>query len=967
MTWFIVPVKTLNTAKSRLGLALDRDGRERAMVEMTASVLDKLVAHPACSSILVVTRDYGIARLAREKGAEVLASDMDRDLNAAIRAGAVHLAGRGVARAVVLHADLPQLDAGDIAAMTEGAAGEALIARSQDGGTNALAFDFPVMLDFRFGPGSFAAHVDAARNAGLAVVTVDRPGLSRDVDLPQHLPLWRAADASPGDPTDTRLPAHLARALVDERAEDLLSLASRVTLKGFGRTVTFSPKVFLPLTQLCRDVCHYCTFAKRPKELTQPFMSLDEVVKIARAGAAMGCKEALFTLGERPEDRYADARTALRAMGCETTLDYLERAARAVLDETGMLPHLNPGTMTKDDLARLRPVAASMGLMLESGADRLCARGGPHFGSPDKAPGKRLDTIRAAGELGIPFTTGLLVGIGETRSERIEDLLALRDIHDAFGHIQEIIIQNFKAKPATRMASAPDATQEELLWTVAAARLIFGSSMSIQAPPNLSPDDIGQLIRAGVNDWGGVSPLTIDHVNPEAPWPNLDALRQQTTAAGRNLAERLTIYPRFAKALDQWADPSLHHRIRSAIDADGHAIAQTWRPGSGDPFPVLAPMTGAVSTRLRRLVDRAATGEDLGASEIERLFRARGAEFALVRDAADSLRRDIAGDTLTYVTNRNINYTNICYFKCAFCAFSKGKTHAHLRGKPYLLDHDEILRRATEALDRGATEVCLQGGIHPEYDGNTYLDICATLHAALPDLHIHAFSPLEVWHGATTLDLPLGEYLARLRDAGLRSLPGTAAEILSDDVRAILCPDKIDTAQWVEVIRAAHAVGLRTTATIMFGHVDAYAHWASHLLTLRDIQRDTGGFSEFVPLPFVARESPMFLKHRSRSGPDARESILMHAVARLVFARDIRNVQASWVKLGADGMRAALTSGANDMGGTLMDETITRSAGGQNGPLMEAADFERIGQSLGRPVRQRATLYAQHAGPNTSS
>lgn len=966
MSWFVVPVKPLGKAKSRLGSLVDDGRRVAAARAMLGHVLDVLGASPRCTGILVVTPDGDVARQARARGAEVLTTAGDRDLNSAVTAGCDHLFRNGETRAIVLHGDLPLIQPDDIAALTDSPPGELTLARCKDlRGTNAVVTDLPVRFAFSFGEGSHAAHVAAGRSAGLTVRTIDRPGLACDVDVPGDLvyleSLGTFAAPSSGGLPGGRLAPDQARALVGKSAGELSPRALQYTLEGFGRTVTYSPKVFLPLTQLCRDVCHYCTFAKRPKQLAGAYMRVGEVVEIARQGAAMGCKEALFTLGERPEDRYRDARAALDAMQCGSTLDYLERAARAVLEKTGLLPHLNPGCMSRDEMLRLRPVAASMGLMLESGSEALCKKGGAHFGSPDKEPRRRFETIRIAGELAIPFTTGLLVGIGETRADRVNDLLALRDIHDEYGHIQEIIVQNFRAKPGTLMAGAPDASLEELVWTIAAARLIFGAGMSIQAPPNLSPSDHAALLDAGINDWGGVSPLTSDFVNPEAPWPSLEALRASTENGGRHLVQRLTIYPSFARDLERWADPAMQDPIRRKIDGEGFAIEQAWRPGSAIEFPTIVASRAPVEAGFRAIVARGEAGEKLDIPDIERLFQARGRAFGLVCDAADRVRHRICGDEATYVVNRNINYTNICAYKCQFCAFSKGKTHDNLRGKPYVLDLQEIVRRAREARERGATEVCLQGGIHPAYTGETYIGISASIRDSLPDMHIHAFSPLEVWHGASTLGLSLRDFLKRLQASGLATLPGTAAEILSDDVRAVLCPDKIRTDEWIEVMRTAHEIGLRSTATIMFGHVDRYRHWARHLTIIRGIQKETGGFTEFVPLPFVAEYSPIALRKSSRSGPDARESILMHAVARLVFGDLLPNVQGSWVKLGPDGLRHALAAGVNDLGGTLMDETITRSAGGANGSEMSPERLCELARRAGRGARQRTTLYERAA------
>jgi FO synthase len=767
------------------------------------------------------------------------------------------------------------------------------------------------------------------------------------------------AAARAGRPPD----ADAALALEGVSAQALLPAAQALTLEGFGRVVTYSRKVFIPLTQLCRDVCHYCTFAKTPRHLAQPYLSLDQVLTIARAGAAAGCREALFTLGDKPELRYPAARRALEELGFATTLEYLGHCAQRVFAETGLLPHLNPGVMEPEDLVRLRPVAVSMGLMLETASARLSARGGAHFGSPDKLPAARLATLRAAGELAVPCTTGLLIGIGETRRERIESLLALRELQARHGHLQEIIIQNFRAKPGTRMAHAPEPTLEEQQWTLAVTRLIFGAAMSLQAPPNLQPEGLTALIRAGVNDWGGVSPVTPDHVNPEAPWPQLEALARATRAAGRTLTERLALTPRYVQRVADWVDPLLRPAVLRLADGSGRARTDDWYAGAGTALPPAArqPRRGRGGKRaaaaLAPLLTRAARGEDLGEGELAALFALEGPELEGLLRGADELRAAHCGDEVSYVINRNINYTNICLYHCGFCAFSKGRSARSLRGPAYRLDLSEIARRTREAWEAGATEVCLQGGIHPDYTGDTYLEIVAAVKGACPDMHVHAFSPLEITHGARTLKLTLRSFLADLRAAGLSTLPGTAAEILADDVRAIICPDKLTGAEWLTVMREAHAVGLRSTATIMFGHVDTPLHWARHLLAVRALQRETGGFTEFVPLPFVHMEAPLWRKGLARSGPTLREALLMHAIARLALHPHITNIQTSWVKMGPEGAALALECGANDLGGTLMNESITRAAGGVNGQEFDAARIVALAAGIGRPARQRTTLY----------
>ncbi len=749
----------------------------------------------------------------------------------------------------------------------------------------------------------------------------------------------------------------------DTRA--LADVASVLRDQGFRNTVTYSRKVFIPLTHLCRDVCHYCTFAQVPRKVMAPYMSIDEVLEVARHGAAMGCKEALFTLGEKPELRYKAARDALAEMGYESTTDYLFAAAKAVFEETGMLPHLNPGNLEPEELARLKTVSPSMGIMLESASERLCEKGMPHYGSPDKVPAVRLQTLANAGIAQVPFTTGILIGIGETRLERIESLLAIRAIHEQYGHVQEIIVQNFRAKPETKMVNAPEPDLNELLWTIAIARLIFGPTMSVQAPPNLSPGVLPQIVHAGINDWGGVSPVTPDFVNPEAPWPHLDELARETASAGKFLTERLTMYPDYAVGLDRWAHPDLHVRMLEMIDAEGFPRIDEWCPGDVDIAPPSEVMNAIVNTPrhvsadIATLLDKASAGEALDEAEIIRLFQSRGDDFTAVVQRADALRAQTNGNSVSFVVNRNINYTNICYFKCQFCAFSKGKLSENLRGRPYDLSDEEIARRTTEAWERGATEVCMQGGIHPEYTGETYINIVRTVKSAQPNMHVHAFSPLEVWQGAATLKMDIGEYLQQLKDVGLNTLPGTAAEILDDEVRDIICADKINTQQWLDVMEAAHSVGYKTTATIMYGHVEKLEHWARHIMRVRELQERTGGFTEFVPLPFVHMEAPMYLKGKARKGPTFREAILMHSVARLALHGQIDNIQTSWVKMGHEGVKACMNAGCNDLGGTLMNESISRAAGTQHGQETNPRQMANLIRRLNRDPQQRSTSYGK--------
>ena len=693
-------------------------------------------------------------------------------------------------------------------------------------------------------------------------------------------------------------------------------------------------------------------------------MSIEQVLELCHRGAKEGCQEALFTLGEKPELRYKAAREALAELGFESTIDYVIEIADAVLKETGLIPHINAGNMTRVEISKLRKVSASMGIMLESSSSRLCEKGMPHYGSPDKDPVTRLETIELAGQACVPFTSGILIGIGETRLERIESFLALRSTHEKHGHLQEVIVQNFRAKENTKMARAPEPDLNELVWTLAVARLIFGAQMNIQAPPNLSPGVLPQLVNTGINDWGGISPLTPDHVNPEAPWPHLDSLARETSAAGKFLDQRLTIYPEFARNPDKWLDEQLKFPVLKQSDSCGFAKRDNWTPGSTQPIPHLDKQLmensitlDQVSNNIQRIVTACESQQELSIEDISRLFESRGADFSYVTQQANRLRNKCNGDIVSFVVNRNINYTNVCYFKCQFCAFSKGKMSENLRGRPYDISAEEIARRTREAWDRGATEVCMQGGIHPDYTGQTYLDIVKTVRHAAKDMHIHAFSPLEVWQGASTLGISLEEFLKKLMVAGLNTLPGTAAEVLDDEVRQVLCADKLNSEEWLEVMETAHKVGFKTTATIMYGHIDRPKHWANHLFRIRALQKRTGGFTEFVPLPYVHMEAPMYLKGLSRRGPSFREAVLMHAIARLVFHGQIDNIQASWVKMGLDGVTACLNAGANDLGGTLMNESITRAAGASYGQEWTPQAIEDTIRNLKRLPRMRNTLY----------
>jgi FO synthase len=791
-------------------------------------------------------------------------------------------------------------------------------------------------------------------------------------------------------------------------SDELLLRARQTRDRAFGRRVTYSPKVFIPLTMLCRDKCGYCTFAQPPARLTAPFLSPDEVLAIARRGSAAGCHEALFTLGERPEERYPVARAWLDEHEYASTVDYLAAMCDLVLSETGLLPHANAGALYANELAALRPVAASQGMMIESlRGDLDC-----HRGSPDKTPDRRLATLEAAGALSIPFTTGILVGIGESRDDRAAALVAIGASHARHGHVQEVIVQNFLPKEGTAMHNAPRCPDDEYLEAIALARLLLPADVHVQAPPNLS-DDFGKLLDAGIDDWGGVSPVTADHVNPERPWPALERLRAVTEASGFVLAPRLTVYPEFALEPGRWLDERVRFPVLDRSDAEGlgrddpGAVfpqnvgevrnvgdgaevvlvgrrSTAWYSGADASPPVVIQMPSLGSERSLRslsppsaarrwrfprratsdvaeVLDGVRLGQEPGVDELVTLFRARGPEVAAVAQLADELREATVGDVVTFVRNRNINYTNVCTFKCRFCGFSKGPLSLNLRGTPYLLTLDDIAERVREAWDVGATEVCLQGGIHPDFDGDYYIEVARAVKAAAPDIHVHGFTALEVTEGARRLDEPLDVYLRRLMDAGLRSLPGTAAEILDDPVRAILCPDKINTDEWLECHRVAHAVGLRSNITIMFGAVEQPTSWARHIVRTRELQKETGGFTEFVPLPFVHMAAPIYLQRRARRGPTWREVVLMHAVARIAYHGLIDNIQASWVKLGPSGAQQLLRAGVNDLGGTLMNESISRAAGASHGQGIEEDDFRALVEPLGRRLEQRTTLYGRVA------
>ena len=767
--------------------------------------------------------------------------------------------------------------------------------------------------------------------------------------------------------------------------DTMMSAAAEIRDRQFGTRITYSPKVFIPLTMLCRDRCGYCTFAQPPARLENPYLTPEEVLSIARQGARAGCHEALFTLGEAPEERYDLARDWLTAHGYDSTVHYLHAMAQLVLDETGLLPHANAGALDHRELDMLRSVSPSQGMMVETLRDDLAC----HRGAPDKTPERRLATLHAAGELAIPFTTGILVGIGESRADRLAALRAIADSHQRFGHVQEVIVQNFLPKDGTAMRHEQPCPTDEFLWSIAAARMILPADVHLQAPPNLS-DDLAPLIRAGIDDWGGVSPVTADHVNPERPWPALDILREATERAGHVLAPRLTAHPEFVRDPDRWFDPSLHFAILDRSDAEGLGrddpgavwpekvtaadVVQdgaevvlighrstAWYSGATNPPPMLIPAPSAIrsDSPVGQVLAKVAAEEPVDHDDIVTLFAARGPEVAAIAEVADQLRHDAVGDTITWVHNRNINYTNVCTFKCRFCGFSKGPLSLNLRGTPYLLTLDDIAERAREAESLGATEVTLQGGIHPDFDGDYYIDVTRAVKEAAPSLHIHGFTALEVTEGARRLGEDLVTYLGRLKEAGLSSLPGTAAEILDDEVRAVLCPDKISTAEWLDCHAAAHEVGLGSNVTMMFGSIERPESWARHFIATRELQQITGGFTEFVGLPFVHMASPIYLQHRARRGPTFRETLLVHAIARIAYRGVIDNIQLSWVKIGEAASRQLLRSGCNDLGGTLMDENISRAAGAAHGQGMTPEAFAGLIEPLDRQLVQRTTAYGR--------
>ncbi len=736
--------------------------------------------------------------------------------------------------------------------------------------------------------------------------------------------------------------------------EQLTSLAFEKKLESYEHVVTYSPKAFFPLTMLCRDRCGYCTFAKAPARITTSYMTFQEIRDLGRAARRLGCREALFTLGEKPELRYKSARDELQRLGFESTVDYLVEACRIALEELDLLPHPNAGALTASELRTLKEVSVSQGMMLETLRNDLAA----HRLAPDKVPQKRLEVLKAAGEQQIPFTTGILVGIGESEQDRIEALEQIADLHRTYGHIQEVIVQNFIPKHNTAMAAWDRPSLESHIRSVAIARLILPRDVHIQIPPNLT-EDITALIRAGADDLGGISPITVDHINPERPWPDVEIITKTLADEGFELVPRTPLHPAFVSK-DGFVSTKVRPYLLRHIDSAGLAREDEFCSGTTAKIEVerwFSLETKRSNYPLTEIFDVVEHGEELDEVQIQTLFNTRGTDVKRVVDFADHMRAKINGDVVTFVSNRNINYTNICTFKCRFCAFSKGPLSLNLRGDPYLLSMEEILAKVYEAKSAGATEVCLQGGIHPTFDADFYVNLISTISSEIPDIHIHAFSALEVLQGAKRSGLELREYLQTLYQAGLRTLPGTAAEILDDPIRNIICPDKLTSAEWLEVHEIAHEVGFRSNVTIMFGTVETSESWVKHIVATRTLQQRTKGFTEFVPLPFVHMGSPIYLKGNARKGPTYRETLLMHAVGRLAYAHTITNIQASWVKLGPAGARSLLRAGANDLGGTLMEESISHSAGSEHASMQTIAELNEIAKPLGRTLMQRSTLY----------
>jgi FO synthase len=767
----------------------------------------------------------------------------------------------------------------------------------------------------------------------------------------------------------TRLDASDAEALLTsggaelDRLLDLATAVRNAGLDAAGRpgVITYSRKVFVPLTTLCRDRCHYCIFVDTPSQLLKlhkpAYMSPEQVLSVVRQGQALGCKEALLTLGDRPEDRWPEARAWLDEHGFVSTLDYVGHIARLITAETGMLVHLNPGVMSADELRKLRPTAPSMGMMLETTSRALFEEPGQvHYGSPDKDPAVRLAVIEDAGHERVPFTTGVLIGIGETLGDRAESLIALRDAHERHGHVQEVIVQNFRAKPRTAMQAAPDAALLEYVAAVAVARLVMGPDMRIQVPPNLSdPAEFDLLVRAGADDWGGVSPLTADHVNPERPWPHLDDLEARTAELGFTLRERLTAQPEFVLGADEWIDPALHAAVAALADpgtglarhpephAHSRSLSLSKRPAS-DPSTSSGGGTGG-SGSIRRLAESAASDpHSLDEAEWVALLEATGDDLDALTSTADDVRRYTVGEAVSLVVNRNLTTSG---FRSA------------ASDDPTAFTIDDVGAITADAWDLGATELCVQGLLPPEEDPDAYLAIARAVKAAAPGIHLHAYRPQDVWDLADRGALGLEGALTALREAGVDTVPGTGVKVLSERVRGLVAPGDLEIDRWVEGITAAHRAGFRSTSVLFYGHVETAAERIAHLWRLRAIQdaASTGsvrGFTEFVPIPLpgptggvplVAGRDPLD-EHRA-----------MVAVSRLALSGSIPHIQIPWTRVGRANAAELLRAGVDDLGGTLLDGRVKPEAGIEHGLELPVPDAAALAARMFRPFRQRTTDY----------
>ncbi|XOV80925.1 MAG: 5-amino-6-(D-ribitylamino)uracil--L-tyrosine 4-hydroxyphenyl transferase CofH [Aestuariibacter sp.] len=1007
MTWCILPLKKPEQSKSRLSRLLNQEQRQALVSAMAQDVINALASTGEISRLLVVTQDRDYQHLtspdlaieflsepssevneihsatdSKKSFAPITSPSSDR-FNQALSAAVVYARSRGAANVLITHADIPQLQSAAAQAWLAGLKERARktpnilsAVKCKNGkGTNMLFLGPEAPVQLCFGENSFTRFQQTAQQTTTTFIpgivaggcfdidTKDdfkalqiRLSFRRDTVTAQQLNNgWGDCDYSTSD----------ARELHDSlRTKSLRGLQQQATAllnqHPLGNYVSYSPKVFIPLTQLCRNTCRYCTYANHPIEQSSSYISVEKAISVAQEGLRKGCKEVLIVAGDRPELRYTQAKDFLEKEGFTSTVDYASHLATVVRKKTGMLVHFNLGVLTASELAKLRPVAASMGFMMESVAESLALKGQPHYACPDKSPLLRLRSLVFAGEQHIPMTTGLLVGIGESKLDRIETLLCIKQLHEKYGHIQEVIIQNFIPKANTGMAHAKGVNTNELCETIAIARLILGPEMNIQAPPNLSDAKaLTQLLASGINDLGGVSPVTQDYVNPENAWPAIKLLSQIIHSSGKNLIPRLTIYPEYALEPGKWLDKEVRTDVLRLSDSRGLAKEDNWETGRSETLPQWVNEKGvcAKDRSLAQIISKCQHREALSPAEVAKLFDARGDNFAVICEASDQMRQELKGDQLTFVNNGNINYTNICYFSCGFCAFSKGNRFLPESDPKYKLSVDQVVQKAATIIAKGATELCLQGGIHPSYTGDTYLEIIKQLRSAFPDIHLHGFSPLEIVQGADTLGITPITYLEKLKSAGLNTIPGTAAEILVDRVREQICPKKLSTKQWMSTIESAHLVGLKSTATIMFGHVDNYHDWAEHLLLLRQMQCKTEGFTEFVPLPFVPHQAPIYRKGLARKGPSLRESILMHAVSRLIFASHIDNIQASITKLGEKATLMAINSGANDLGGTLQNENISRAAGASHGENFTSNNFQKIANLSGRTLIERNTLY----------